>query len=77
MEGKAWVQFRKVDEFIKRDMRKQSSQVKSIVDGEKRKLSGIFSQKSHIEDERLNKNNDDGEHEQHEQHGQHEQHEQH
>ncbi|CAD8128148.1 unnamed protein product [Paramecium sonneborni] len=38
MEGKAWVQFRKVDEFVKRDQMRKKSQVKQIVeDNSKRK----------------------------------------
>jgi hypothetical protein len=40
-DGGAWVQFRKVDEFVKRDNMKKSSQVQMIVRNEKKKLSHI------------------------------------
>lgn len=31
MEGKAWVQFKKVDDYVKRDQKKKSSHVKNII----------------------------------------------
>ena len=41
MEGKAWVQFKRVDRFIKTDEKRRSSYVKSIVEEERRKLSVV------------------------------------
>ncbi|CAD8076137.1 unnamed protein product [Paramecium primaurelia] len=47
MEGKAWVQFKRVDRFIKIDEKRRGSRVKSIVQEEKRKLSIIQSARLH------------------------------
>ncbi|CAD8209501.1 unnamed protein product (macronuclear) [Paramecium tetraurelia] len=46
MEGKAWVQFRKVDEFVKRDQMRKKSQVKQIVE-ENSKRKSILQQEQH------------------------------
>ncbi|CAD8194021.1 unnamed protein product [Paramecium octaurelia] len=46
MEGKAWVQFRKVDEFVKRDQMKKKSQVKQIVEDNSKRKS-IVQQEQH------------------------------
>ncbi|CAD8108587.1 unnamed protein product [Paramecium sonneborni] len=47
MEGKAWVQFKRVDRFIKIDEKRSGSRVKSIVQEEKKKLSIIQSARLH------------------------------
>ncbi|CAD8213713.1 unnamed protein product [Paramecium octaurelia] len=41
MDGKAWVQFKRVDRFLKIDEKRRGSRVKSIVQEEKRRLSII------------------------------------
>ncbi|CAD8097788.1 unnamed protein product [Paramecium primaurelia] len=41
MDGKAWVQFKRVDRFLKIDEKRRGSRVKSIVQEEKKKLSII------------------------------------
>ncbi|CAD8103873.1 unnamed protein product [Paramecium primaurelia] len=46
MEGKAWVQFRKVDEFVKRDQMRKKSQVKQIVEDNSKRKS-ILQQEQH------------------------------
>ncbi|CAK90968.1 unnamed protein product (macronuclear) [Paramecium tetraurelia] len=46
MEGKAWVQFRKVDEFVKRDQMRKKSQVKQIVEDNSKRKS-IVQQEQH------------------------------
>ncbi|CAD8114834.1 unnamed protein product [Paramecium primaurelia] len=46
MEGKAWVQFRKVDEFVKRDQLRKKSQVKQIVEDNSKRKS-ILQQDQH------------------------------
>ncbi|CAD8126001.1 unnamed protein product [Paramecium sonneborni] len=47
MEGKAWVQFKRVDRFIKIDEKRRGSRVKSIVQEEKKKLSIVQSARLH------------------------------
>lgn len=41
MEGKAWVQFRKVEEFVKRDQSRKQSQIKLIVQENQKRLSVV------------------------------------
>jgi hypothetical protein len=38
LEGKAWVGFRKVDEFVKQDQRRKSHQIDRIVKEENKQL---------------------------------------
>ncbi|CAD8183265.1 unnamed protein product [Paramecium pentaurelia] len=46
MEGKAWVQFRKVDEFVKRDQLRKNSQVQQIVKQNSKRKSLVQQQQS-------------------------------
>lgn len=44
MEGKAWVKFAKADQFVKKDMKKQNSVIKSIMEKEKIKCKRLIAQ---------------------------------
>ncbi|KAL4484223.1 hypothetical protein ABPG72_003507 [Tetrahymena utriculariae] len=52
IDGKAWVKFNKVEEFVRKDKERQSSQIHKLVDEEKKKLE---SEKA-INDRRVSQN---------------------